>query len=40
MSRAFISKWRTAELKERSTAQEHFIDLYRLLGQPTPAEAK
>ena len=28
-----------SELKERSTAQEHFIDLCRLLGEPTPAEA-
>ncbi len=35
----FITKWRTAELKERSAAQEHFIDLCRLLGEPTPAEA-
>ena len=36
---AFIAKWRTAELKERSASQEHFIDLCRLLGEPTPAEA-
>ena len=37
---AFIAKWRVAsELKERSAAQEHFIDLCRLLGEPTPAEA-
>ena len=36
---AFITKWRTAELKERSAAQEHFIDLCRLLDEPTPAEA-
>ena len=35
----FIAKWRVAELKERSAAQEHFIDLCRLLGEPTPAEA-
>ena len=35
----FITKWRAAELKERSAAQEHFIDLCRLLGEPTPAEA-
>ena len=35
----FIAKWRTSELKERSAAQEHFIDLCRLLGEPTPAEA-
>ncbi len=36
---AFIAKWRAVELKERSAAQEHFIDLCRLLGEPTPAEA-
>ena len=36
---AFIAKWRASELKERSAAQEHFIDLCRLLGEPTPAEA-
>ena len=35
----FIRKWHTSELKERSAAQEHFIDLCRLLGEPTPAEA-
>ncbi len=36
---AFIAKWRASELKERSASQEHFIDLCRLLGEPTPAEA-
>ena len=35
----FIEKWSASELKERSAAQEHFIDLCRLLGEPTPAEA-
>ncbi len=35
----FIAKWSLAELKERSAAQEHFLDLCRMLGQPTPAEA-
>ena len=35
----FIAKWRASELKERSAAQEHFIDLCRLLGESTPAEA-
>ena len=35
----FIAKWQASELKERSAAQEHFIDLCRLLGEPTPAEA-
>ena len=34
----FIAKWRASELKERSASQEHFIDLCRLLGEPTPAE--
>lgn len=37
--REFISKWRRVELKERSAAQEHFIDLCHLVGHPTPAEA-
>ncbi|RWL18061.1 DNA methyltransferase [Mesorhizobium sp.] len=36
---AFIRKWRAVELKERSAAQEHFIDVCRMLGEPTPAEA-
>ena len=36
---AFIAKWRASELKESSASQEHFIDLCRLLGEPTPAEA-
>ncbi len=35
----FITKWRASELKERSASQEHFIDLCRLLGEPTPVEA-
>ena len=35
----FIAKWRNSVLKERSASQEHFIDLCRLLGEPTPAEA-
>ncbi len=34
----FIAKWRASELNERSAAQEHFIDLCRLLDEPTPAE--
>ena len=36
---AFITKWRASALKERSASQEHFNDLCRLLGEPTPAEA-
>ena len=35
----FIAKWRDSELKERSGSQEHFIDLCRLLGEQTPAQA-
>ena len=35
----FIAKWLASELKERSASQEHFIDLCKLLGEPTPAEA-
>jgi len=37
--REFVEKWRHASgLKERSAAQEHFIDLCRMLGHATPAE--
>jgi type II restriction/modification system DNA methylase subunit YeeA len=36
---AFIRKWKASNLKERSAAQEHFIDLCRLLEEPTPGEA-
>ena len=36
---AFIAKWSASALRERQGAQEHFIDLCRLLGEPTPAEA-
>jgi hypothetical protein len=35
----FVAKWKRAELKERSAAQEHFLDLCRMLGHPTPAAA-
>ena len=34
----FVAKWSPVELPERAASQEHFIDLCRLLGQPTPAE--
>ncbi|WP_197728969.1 class I SAM-dependent DNA methyltransferase [Rhizobium ruizarguesonis] len=34
----FIAKWELAELKERSAAHEHFLDLCRMLGVPTPAQ--
>ncbi|OQA31213.1 MAG: hypothetical protein BWY57_02451 [Betaproteobacteria bacterium ADurb.Bin341] len=35
----FISKWRKVELKERSAAQEHFLDLCNVFDHPTPAAA-
>lgn len=35
----FIKKWKAAELKERSAAQEHFLDLCELLNEPKPAAA-
>lgn len=35
----FIRKWGAAELKERSAAHQHFLDLCRLLDEPSPAEA-
>jgi hypothetical protein len=34
-----VAKWRKADLKERSAAQEHFIELCHLVSHPTPAEA-
>jgi type II restriction/modification system DNA methylase subunit YeeA len=35
----FIRKWKAAELKERSAAQSHFIDLCRMLDEPAPTDA-
>ena len=35
----FVDKWRRSTLKERSASQEHFLDLCRMLGHPTPATA-
>jgi hypothetical protein len=35
----FIAKWQKANLSERSAAQQHFLDLCDLLGQPKPAAA-
>jgi len=35
----FISKWKQVTLPEHASAQEHFVDLCRLLEQPTPAGA-
>jgi hypothetical protein len=34
----FVAKWSPVTLPERAASQEHFLDLCRLLGQPTPAE--
>ncbi len=36
---AFVAKWKAADLSERAACQEHFLDLCRLVGHPTPAEA-
>ncbi|MBF6593714.1 MAG: hypothetical protein IVW51_04595 [Thermaceae bacterium] len=35
---AFVQKWGKAKLKESTTDREHFLDLCRLLGVPTPVE--
>jgi methylase of polypeptide subunit release factors len=35
----FVDKWRHTTLKESSAYQQHFVDLCRLVGHPTPAEA-
>ena len=35
----YVNKWAPVELRERAGAQEHFIDICRLVGQQTPAEA-
>ncbi len=35
----FAAKWTGSQRTERAAAQEHFIDLCRMLGQPTPNEA-
>ena len=33
----FVAKWGPVELSERAASHEHFIDLCRLVGHPTPA---
>jgi len=38
-AKTFIAKWKGSTLKERSAAQEHFIDLCHLIEQDTPAQA-
>jgi hypothetical protein len=34
----FVAKWRGDTRKERSVAQEHYIDLCRMLGHDTPGD--
>ena len=36
---AFAAKWRGITTTEKASAQEHFIDVCRMLGEPTPHEA-
>ena len=36
---AFVQKWRGVTTTEKASAQSHFIDLCRMLGEPTPHEA-
>ena len=33
---AFAAKWHGVTTTEKASAQEHFIDLCRMLGEPTP----
>ena len=35
----FVAKWRASKLTESAASQEHFIDLCRMLGHETPAQA-
>ena len=36
---AFATKWIGVQTTEKAASQEHFIDLCRMLGEPTPHEA-
>ncbi|MHB8959290.1 MAG: class I SAM-dependent DNA methyltransferase [Candidatus Limnocylindrales bacterium] len=36
---AFADKWRGVTTTEKAASQEHFIDLCRMVGEPTPHEA-
>ncbi|MGK2852017.1 MAG: type IIL restriction-modification enzyme MmeI, partial [Candidatus Limnocylindrales bacterium] len=36
---AFAQKWQGSTATEKAASQEHFIDLCRMLGEPTPNEA-
>ena len=33
----FVHRWHKTTLKESAAAQQHFIDLCHLVGNPTPA---
>ncbi len=35
---AFVSRWQDATLSERSSYQQHFIDVCHLVGAPIPVE--
>ncbi len=35
----FVKKWTASTRSERAASQEHFIDLCRVVGAPTPVEA-
>ena len=35
----FSAKWRGVTTTEKASSQSHFIDLCRMLGEPTPHEA-
>ena len=35
----FVRKWKSVELKERSAAQSHFIDLCAMMEEPAPTDA-
>ena len=37
--REFVDKWKQVTVKERSGYQEHFLDLCRLVGHPSPLDA-
>lgn len=34
----FVQKWKNTQLKESAAAQQHFLDLCRLIGHETPAQ--
>lgn len=36
---AFAQRWRGVTTTEKASAQSHFIDVCRLVGEPTPLEA-